>query len=74
MVLSGCWCSRTWRCLSCLAGELYRLVVSGLGVGQDGSRKRELWWVVGDLGRMGYVSKLVFEITLDKLGAGYGYS
>ena len=43
-------------------------MVFGLGVGWDGSGRRGLWWVVGDLGRMGYASKLVFEMTLDKLG------
>lgn len=43
--------------------------LDGMGVGRGG-----LWWVVGDLGRMGYASKLVCEIALEKLGAGYGYS
>ena len=42
--------------------------MSGLGVGWDGSGRRGLWWVVGDLGRMEHPFKLVCEITLDKLG------
>ena len=68
MALSGGWCSRTWQYFSCLAGEVYGLVVPGLGVGWDGSGRKGLWWVVGGLGRMGYPFKLGCEMALNKFG------
>jgi len=42
----------------CLAWTL-----DGVSVGS-----RKLWWVVEDLGGMEYLSKLVFEMALGKLG------
>lgn len=68
MVLSGRWCSRTWRWFSCLAGGSYGLVVFGLGIGWDGSGRRGFWWVVGSLGGMGYLFKLGCEISLERWG------
>jgi len=57
-----------WRCFSWLAGEIYGLVVSGLGVGRDGCVEEVIVGVVGDLGGMVYPSKLAFEMALGKLG------
>ena len=34
----------------------------GMGLG-----RRELWWVVGDLDKIEYPSKLVCRVTLDRL-------